>query len=119
METVGVKSEGKFVGLDITTDGSGVNVGLGGSGQESRDGGTLLALKSGKAVFEDEFLVLDKTGLGGFLVVEGRSRGSVDGRVDENRVVRLVTSSGDASKAEGLCLFSDGRVSLAGRWSLL
>lgn len=101
-------------------DGGNIGVRFGGSGQESRDSGSLLALKLGKTIFINEFsLLLGKTGLGGFLVVIRRRRGGVDGRVDENGLDGLVTSSRDLSEAEVLGSGSEGRVSLALWWGLL
>jgi len=83
----------------------------------------LLALENSKTVIVHEILRLrGLAGLGGFLVVEARGRGGVDGRVDENRGdFSGSTSTRDlsASKLEVLCLFSERRVSLAGRRGLL
>ena len=122
LESVGRKSEGVFRKFNIVTRSLGDNLGSGRSGQESRDGGLLLALKLSKTIVEDEFLGLwGLAGLGSLLVVEIRDRSSVDGRVEEDRL--NVTSSGStgdlsASKLEVLCLLSERRVSLAGRRSI-
>ena len=113
LEAVGVESEGEFVGNDVVTDGGGVDVRLGGSGQESGDGRTLLALKGSKAVFVYKFLGLGKTSLGSFLVVEVGNRGSVDGGVDENGVDLLVTATVEASNTEVLGSLGERGVSLA------
>jgi hypothetical protein len=79
----------------------------------------LLALKNGQTIIENEFLGLGDSLLGGSLVVETRSGGSVDGGVEEDGCVLLVTAARDVSKTEALRGRSERRVSLAGRRSRL
>ena len=117
LETIPGKSEWVILLFDIVTGGFGFDSGSGGSGQESRDGLLLLALKDGKTIIEDSFLGLRSlAGLGCFLVVEVRDRFGVDGRVNEDGGDGLSSgSSGDlsSSELEVLGLFSERRVSLA------
>lgn len=115
LEAVAIKAEGKFLDLDIVTDGALIGLRLGGSSQESGKGGPLLALKFSQTILVNKYLVLCQTGLGGFLVVKRWRRGGVDGGVDEDGSVLLVASSRDASKLEVLGRGGEGRVSLA-RW---
>lgn len=121
LEAISVKSEGVFRNLNIITRSFGCDLRSGRSSQESRNGSLLLTFEDGKTIIVDEFLGLGGlAGLGGFLVVEGRRRFGVDGRVDEDRCDNSVgTSSVDLSELEVLCLFSERRVSLAGRWGAL
>ena len=54
LETISTESEWVFLEFNIVTDGGSVNVGLGRSGQESRQSRSLLSLKHGKTIFVDE-----------------------------------------------------------------
>lgn len=115
LESIGVKTEGEWLGSDIVSDCGRVDRRLGGSSQESRKSGSLLALKFSQTILIHKSLVLREAALGGFLVVEGRRRSSVDGGVDEDRGDGLVAASADFSQAEILGASSEGWVSLA-RW---
>ncbi len=121
LEAISRKSEGVFRQFNIITRRFGFDSRSGRSSQESRNGSLLLTFENGKTIVVDGFLGLrGLAGLSGFLVVEGRRSSSVDGRVDEDRCDNSVgTSSVDLSELEVLCLFSERRVSLAGRWGFL
>ena len=118
LETVSVEAKGEFLTNNVATDGSLIHLRLGGPGQESGKGGSLLALKIGQTIFIDKYLVLCQASLGGFLVVEGWWRSSVDGGVEKDGSVFLVASSRDASKLELLGRSSERGVSLARWWGL-
>ena len=119
LETITTESEWVFLEFNIVTDGGSVNVGLGRSGQESRQSRSLLSLKHGKTIFVEEFLVLYKTSLGCLLVVEVWDWFRVDGGVNEDGGDDLVASSIDFSEFEVLGFISERGVSLASRWGLL
>ena len=72
LEAIGGESE-VVNSNDVITDGRGIGLALGRSGQESRDGGTLLALNLGKTVLVNEL------GLG--LGEAGGSSSGVEGGV--------------------------------------
>ena len=121
LEAISRKSEGVGRQFNIITRSFGYDSRSGRPSQESRNSSLLLTFEDGKTIIVDGFLGLrGLAGLGGFLVVEGRRRIGVDGRVDEDRCDNSVgTSSVDLSELEVLCLFSERRVSLAGRWGAL
>jgi hypothetical protein len=119
LETIRVKSKRKLLDLNFL-DGGFIGVRFGGSGQESRDSGSLLALKLGKTILVNEFgLLLHKAGLGGFLVVERRRGVCVNSGVDKDGLDLFVASSRNLSKFEILGASSERRVSLALWWWLL
>ena len=118
LEAVTVEAKGEILSNNVATDGGFVRLRLGRPGQESGKGSSLLALKVSQTILIDKYLVLCQASLGGFLVVEGWWRSSVDGGVDEDRSVLLVASSRDVSKPEALGRSSERGVSLACWWGL-
>jgi hypothetical protein len=117
LEAVGIKTKGEFVSNNVTTNGGGVNLTLGRSGEEGWDSLTLVALNDGETIINDVGL-LGKTTGGGSSSVKGRVTGDLElwvGQVSRCDLVDwcLVSSSGDSGeRLPGLSGGSESWVSI-------